>query len=310
MKVLNKDELKDIERLKEKRNLSKEAKDKIIARVVANWAICISIAILIMTFVMASKLLAKSEAILIYNVYSIVFLMCAIVILEIAYKRDSGAWAICGIEILILAIFTLFAPYIFFKIDNKYIYISLILITIYYIVKIIKTTYTEKKKYLLEVSDISDIIKKESKDELAQDFQAEREERIKENIQKAKEARNIQKTKKSSKKEKTETVSKKANTVNKGKIATKKTTTANKGKVATKKTTTSSEEKTATKKATTASRKKTTTKKISAENTRKAETKKASITNKETIDNTKLPAKRGRPRKIKTEDSKTKKETK
>lgn len=202
MKSVKKNVLKDMEKLQEKRILSKEAKDKITARVVANWAICISIAILIMTFVMASELLEKNAAIFVYNVYAMVFLICSIIILEVAYKKDNASWAISGLEVLILAMFTLFAPYVFFRVDRKYVYILIIIVTLYYIVKIIKISLSEKKKYLLEISDISDIIKKESQDELAQKFKND----------KAKKSKTMTKKNKTKKKTTKKTANKKTTT--------------------------------------------------------------------------------------------------
>lgn len=301
MKNLKKNVLKDIEKIKEKRNLSKEAKNKIVARVISNWAICISIAILIMTFVMVSKLLAKSDAIFVYNVCSIAFLIFAIVIFEVAYKKDSGTWAVCGIETLTLSILVLFSPYIFFKAQDKYIYILLILITIYYISKIIKITYSEKKKYLLEVSDIQNIVKKESKDELAQDFQIEREEQI-EKMQQEK-MQNIELKKQVDTAERTAKKTKKTDT-------TKKTNTASKTKPATKRTSTASKTKQATKKTSTVNKEKQATKKTNTESKAKQATKRKSTTNKVNTDNITTTTKRGRPRKINTEDIKTEKESK
>ncbi len=329
MKILKKDDLKNIEKLKEKRYLSKEEKSKITARVVANWAICISIAILIMTFVIASELLEKRAAIFVYNVYSMVFLICSIVTLEVAYKKDSSSWAISGLEILFLAIFTLFAPYIFFRLDKKYIYLIIMLVTIYYIAKIIKITLSERKKYLLKISDISDIIKKESQDELAKDFQIEREEKIKKKEVKANKqtdnkepkTEDVDKTakrktttrKKSSTTKKTTTakgVAKKASTENEKDKEKKSNTESKTKKVA--KTSVESKTKTTTKKTTSQAKPKTQTKKSTARGTtktsttRKAKTPEAKTTKRSTAE-TKPKTTRKTTKKSQTEDNKTKK---
>ncbi len=78
---MKKIELENIEKIKEKRELSKEAKDKIIGRVVANSAIGIAICILIYTFKIASNLLVKEAATLVYNVYSIEILVFALILI-------------------------------------------------------------------------------------------------------------------------------------------------------------------------------------------------------------------------------------
>lgn len=165
---MKKNALNNIEKIKEKRTISKEVKDSIIARIVANWAICIAINILLMALKMASNLLDKSVATFIYNAYSIEILIFSIIVLEVAYHKDSGKWAISGIEMLILAILMLFAPYIFFRFTNKIIYAIIVFITVYYICKIIIIYCKEKKQYLLNISDIQEIIKKESQDDKAE----------------------------------------------------------------------------------------------------------------------------------------------
>ena len=145
--------LKDIESIKEKRNLSEKVQKKIKDRAISNWS-----------------------AILIYNISSIVLLIFTLAIFEIAYKKDNNSIAICGIEMLAISIFTLFSPYIFFKFSNEVIYSIMAIIAVYYIVKILRIYQLEKKKYLLELSDITYIVKKESKDELAKEFENKRKE--------------------------------------------------------------------------------------------------------------------------------------
>ena len=110
-----------------------------------------------MALKMASNLLDKSVATFIYNAYSIEILIFSIIVLEVAYHKDSGKWAISGIEMLILAILMLFAPYIFFRFTNKIIYAIIAFITVYYICKIIIIYCKEKKQYLLNISDIQEI---------------------------------------------------------------------------------------------------------------------------------------------------------
>jgi len=211
MKNLKKDVITNIEEIKNERKLSKEVEKNILNKAIANWAICISLNILIFTFALAIKALPRTIAESIYNISSIAFLIFSIIVIEIAYKKDSGKWAITGIEILVVAIFVLFAPYIFIKYHYNNIYLPILIVTIYYIVKIICIYNMEKKKYLAEKSDINDIIKKESNDELAK----QEKERIKEEKRKQKEKeekkKKTEKTKKTRKKE----VSKKVKKENK-----------------------------------------------------------------------------------------------
>ena len=169
--------LKDIESIKEKRNLSEKVQKKIKDRAISNWAIGTSTAILVAIFYIAAGYLEQTSAILIYNISSIVLLIFTLAIFEIAYKKDNNSIAICGIEMLAISIFTLFSPYIFFKFSNEVIYSIMAIIAVYYIVKILRIYQLEKKKYLLELSDITYIVKKESKDELAKEFENKRKDR-------------------------------------------------------------------------------------------------------------------------------------
>lgn len=229
---MKKNILKDIENIKEKRKLSKEAEKQIMSKVIANWAIGTSMVILVMIFVIAAKFLSQTSAILIYNIYSVVLLIFTLIIFEMAYKKDNGNLAISGIEILFVSIFTLFSPYIFFKFSYGAIYGVMTVFAVYYIAKIINIYCSKKKKYLLEISDITDIIKKESKDELAKEFenkrQEEKEARLKKEANKVKQT--AKKTKTTANKKKAKAATKrntnKSSTTKKSTV--KKTTTREK----------------------------------------------------------------------------------
>lgn len=318
---MKKIELENIEKIKEKRELSKEAKDKIIGRVVANSAIGIAICILIYTFKIASNLLVKEAATLVYNVYSIEILVFALILLEIAYKKDSGKWAASGMEMLVLAVFMLFSPYIYLKFNNKIMYPIIATVAIYYIAKVIAIYFMEKKQYLNDISDIQEIIKKESQDDKAQEektrileemeqkrIEAEKNKVDKEQLEVEEEITpKTAKTRKTTPKgttAKSSTTRKKAETkttAKKEKTATKKKTTTkaekeekDTPKKTTRKTTAKveKEEKPKTTRSKTTSKPKTTTTK--PKNTAK---KKETAENVVEVVETPAPKKRGRPRK-------------
>ena len=107
---MKKNMLKDIENIKQERKLSKETEKIIKNELIAYWAIGISFIILIMIFQIATSALPKNIAIKIYNVCSIELLIFTIVVFEVAYKKDNGKLALCGVETLVISIYTLFAP--------------------------------------------------------------------------------------------------------------------------------------------------------------------------------------------------------
>ena len=143
---MKKNEIRELEEIRKERKLSKEAEKAIISKIVSNFAICLSIVILMMAFAITGNYLEKDFTMKVYNTSAIAFLICSIVIFEVAYKKDSGSIALYGVETLVVSIFTLFAPYIFLKYDYHLIcYGAIAIVTLYYIIKIISITSVEKK---------------------------------------------------------------------------------------------------------------------------------------------------------------------
>ena len=161
-----------------------------------------------------------------------IFLIFTIVIIEVAYKRDSGELAITAVELLVIATFTLFSPHIFIHTNYGLIYGFIALASMYYSAKIIFVYFSEKKKFLNEISDITDIIKKESKDELSKQEIETRKIKQQRNKQTAKKTM----TKKTTATPKKKTATKKNNTKSKNNIKSKNNTKTKKSSTTTKKT--------------------------------------------------------------------------
>ena len=162
---MKKDLLENIEETREKRKLTKEAKKKIRARLRANFFVFLSIALLIIAYVCIREYLPYEIAICTYDICAVVCLLFNIILVEVAYRKNSVKLIVMGLEICAVSVFSLFSTYVYYKLD--YITISLGIIcgcAIYYIIKIIVISITDKRKYLYEMSDFSEIIRKESKD--------------------------------------------------------------------------------------------------------------------------------------------------
>lgn len=98
------------------------------------------------------------------KIASFVLLIITIIIFEIAYKKDNDEIAISGIEILVLAIYSILVQYISktLKIEEKtYLTIGTYASLIYYFIKNIVIYTREKKKELDNLSDIKEIVKNE-----------------------------------------------------------------------------------------------------------------------------------------------------
>ena len=256
--------------INEKTKLPNEVKEKIKKEVFTNIAVASVIILYLIFIILGSVGSVKNVRAIDLNIFSIIFLGMTIFLFEVAYRKDDGKLAIYGIESLIVAIFTLFLPYIIFelnKTDKKYYLMASIYIASYYILKSIVIAIKTKNKYMnSNISDIKEIVKKEKT-----------KRRIKEDIEEVEEV--IEKT-----------TTKKA--------ATKKETTKKEPvkKIPTKKTASKAETK--TKKETTTKSSKENDKNESAPKKRgrprKTETAKSEDKPKEEI----TPKKRGRPRKV------------
>ena len=105
--------------------------------------------------------LSKSIVLLILKILSMVILTICIIILEYAFRKDSGKHAISAIETLVVAAHTLSIAHVVqsnkFEFAN-YILVSSYIFSIYYLFKAIFIYTKEKRKYLNSLSDIKEIV--------------------------------------------------------------------------------------------------------------------------------------------------------
>ena len=98
------------------------------------------------------------------EIFAGAFLVFGLIMLEIAYKKDSGKTAISGIELLVLSMHSLSIKHViaFYEYDFRfYLLTSSYVFAIYYVLKSIIIYTKEKRKYLKNLSDISEIVKEE-----------------------------------------------------------------------------------------------------------------------------------------------------
>lgn len=146
---------------KEKRNILKEECNIDIFLCVL-YSIIIGIYFISLNFI---KMLSATE---IYELYTkisyTVFILVAILIFEVAYKKDNGITAIYGIEFMVLAIHILLIERITtaFNFDTaQYIVTTSYIWPIYYCLKAIIIQTKENREKLKEASDIAEIVKEE-----------------------------------------------------------------------------------------------------------------------------------------------------
>ena len=158
------------------------------------------------------------------EVFSGIFLVLGLVFLERAYKKDDGKIAISGIELLCLSMHSLSINHVitFYQYDFRfYLLTSSYVIAIYYVLKSIVTYTKEKRQYLKNLSDISEIVKEEP---IKKEAKKRRKAKIKEENKKLEASSNNEEKREVKKEEKEEKEEKENKQELKGKTTVKKQT--------------------------------------------------------------------------------------
>ncbi len=145
-------------------------------------AVCITLYFIILN--LAYTAMKEERLINDIKVFAGVFLIVGIYFLEKAYKDDDGMEGLSGIEFLIIALHSLSIMHVItlFKYDFRlYLLTSSYVFSIYFVLKAIILYTKGRKEYLQELSDISEIVKKDEpqKKEAKKRTPEEMEKRIK-----------------------------------------------------------------------------------------------------------------------------------
>lgn len=153
------------EEINKKTKLPQNIKVDIRKEVFTNITIAIIMLLYFAFLIFGSIGTTKNIRIIDFNIFSVIFLGTAISLFEIGYRKENGKLALYGIESLVVALCTLFLPYIIFELDSLYkkyyLIVSSLFIVIYYISKSIYISVKAKNKYMNDISDIKEIVKKE-----------------------------------------------------------------------------------------------------------------------------------------------------
>jgi len=139
------------EEIIDKKKMFEDAKDSIINKVMLNCSIAVLILAYWLLLILGKMYVDKSIVLIESRVATLVIIALTIALFEVAYKRDNGNIALYGIEMMFLAIFTLFIPYVYYESDNNVrIYLSLVGIgmAIYYSIKSMCIYQLERKRYI------------------------------------------------------------------------------------------------------------------------------------------------------------------
>ena len=167
-KKKEKEKQKNLEKMEEviknKNKIVDDYNKKIQKKILQNIALAIVYIIFFYLLYLGSQNIETNIYLTDLKVFAFGLLILAIIIFEYSYKKDNGAIAIHGIEILVTSIIALFLTYMSELFVNR-IYILIItciaiIYVVYFIIKSFIILYTMKKQYFKQKDDIKDIIKK------------------------------------------------------------------------------------------------------------------------------------------------------
>lgn len=144
----------------EKINISQDNLKKVFKSVLIGIGVIVYLLIIILAFerMKLERLLEDLK------IFAGTFLVIGIIFLEQAYKRDDGFKAINGIEMWIISAYTLSMRHAITVLQfdiPTYIWNSVYVVAIYYVIKAFISYTYGKKQYLNSFNDIAEIVKEE-----------------------------------------------------------------------------------------------------------------------------------------------------
>lgn len=147
-----------------KKRVPKQVSQEILKKIFKNLILAIVVMIYFISCNIIYTKLELEQMELITKAIAGVFLLASIIILEFAYKRDSGALTMTAIELLVLSIHALFIYHVItvYQFDFRtYLVTSSYIFAIYYVLKSTVIYTRARIQYLKSLSDISEIVKDE-----------------------------------------------------------------------------------------------------------------------------------------------------
>lgn len=164
MKREQKKNIENIEKLiQEKKKIPKNVKDKINAKVFENMVLAAIILVYLAALNIGMGNIPTDTYIIDLKVFSMLLLAVTIIIFEIGYKKDDAGLWLHGVEVMVVAIFTLYLIYFYSMYYATYgtlLISTAIVFLIYFAIKMIITRKRLKRQYQKSLTDIGEIVKK------------------------------------------------------------------------------------------------------------------------------------------------------
>lgn len=151
-----------INQIKEKRKIPEEIKNTIMNKIAENAISVIIVYVYFIFLALGARNIHKDIYVTDLRVFSVSFAVLAVVFLEKGYGNRNNKKICTGIEILVVAIVTMFLQYCTLYLSSKYriiIPIFAILYNIYFFLKTLIITRKIKSEYKRNSNDIKEIIK-------------------------------------------------------------------------------------------------------------------------------------------------------
>ena len=150
------------ETMKKKNVVPKEELEKINKNLFRNIMIAILIVLYFIFLILGKRNIKNDIYVTDLKVFSMCILFIAIVLIEMAYKKDSGEFAIYGVETIVLSLTTLALIYVNLMFSAQYIFIVSVIsfaFVIYYLIKSVIIFIKKKRKYFID--DMKEMINKD-----------------------------------------------------------------------------------------------------------------------------------------------------
>lgn len=149
---------------KKTKSIHKEKNQKTLKKIFINLIIAIFIMLYLVGINLVYGNVQQEGIITVLKISTLLFLAVGLILIELAYKKESGLLLINAIEALIFATHNLTTMHTIklYNFDFRmYILTSSYIFSIYYVLKTIIIYTKEKRDYLKSLSDIQDIVKKD-----------------------------------------------------------------------------------------------------------------------------------------------------
>ncbi len=167
--------------IEEKRKLPFDLKNEIFKSIFHNLLIAIIIMVFLCVVNVIFRFLDEVSFEIAMKYLALFIIIITVIVIEVAYRRQSKRTALIGIELLLISVFSLYVPYFYLMASPFFMKLSIVvpgLIAFYYVIKALLIFKSGEIKYHDDLSDVKEILKEEKKSYI-DEFEEEEEKKTK-----------------------------------------------------------------------------------------------------------------------------------